>query len=124
MLQQSHAQNRSFVAVSDEAVSDAPASAETAAEMPSSSRPALAPASHCFRLRAEREPSVLSRVLEMFTLRDLIPHALTCVQCPQDAGELRIDVEVSGLGAPQAESLAARMRNVVPVISVLLEPRF
>jgi hypothetical protein len=74
-----------------------------------------------YRLRAVREPSVLPRVLEMFTLRDVIPSALSCRDCPQVAGEMLIELVADALTAQQAETIAARMRNVVPVLTVQLE---
>lgn len=74
-----------------------------------------------YRLRAVREPSVLPRVVEMFTLRDLIPADLRCRDCPEQSGHLLIELVAAGLTATQAENIAARMRNVVPVLAVLVE---
>lgn len=74
-----------------------------------------------YRLRAVREPSVLSRVVEMFTLRDLIPNRLICHDCPEQAEEMLIDLVAGAMTAQQAENIAARMLNIVPVLTVLLE---
>jgi hypothetical protein len=86
-------------------------------------RQAVAEAVYCYAVTASVEPSVLSRVIELFTLRDLIPAAVSCRQVRRNEPELRIDVEVSGLDAQHAEHLALRMRNMLPVISVLLDVR-
>jgi len=74
-----------------------------------------------YRVAAVLEPSVLPRVLELFTLRDLVPSEVACRQVPKHEPELRIDVTVAGLDPDHAEHLAERMRTMMPVISVLLE---
>ena len=84
---------------------------------PSDPEPRLDQAFH-YHLRALREPSVLPRVLEMFALRDLIPHH---VACWEDDGGLVVDVHVRGLETQHARHLAQRMRNIVPVSQVALE---
>lgn len=85
----------------------------------------LAPARAVYRyaVTSAVEPSVLARVVEMFTLRDLVPTAVSCRQVARSEPCLRIDVEVSGLDPQHAEHLALRMRNLMPVISVLLDVR-
>ena len=74
-----------------------------------------------YSLRAYREPSVLSRVIEMFALRDLIPHQVDCREVAAEEAELQIDVAVRGLDPMHARHLADRMRNIVPVRQVALE---
>jgi hypothetical protein len=74
-----------------------------------------------YHLRAMREPSVLPRVLEMFALRDLIPHHVMCREVAGDDPELLIEVRVRGLEADHARHLAQRMRNIVPVKQVALD---
>ena len=74
-----------------------------------------------YRVAATLEPSVLPRVLELFTLRDLLPTEVACQQVAKHEPELRIDVAVRGLEPDHAEHLAQRMRTMMPVISVLLE---
>ncbi len=78
-------------------------------------------ASFCYRLTAMREPSVLSRVIEMFALRDLIPEMVFCQEVAGETPELLIQVRVQGLDAQHACHLAQRMRNIVPVRDVGLE---
>jgi hypothetical protein len=71
-----------------------------------------------FAVRGLLEPSVLSRVIEMFVLRDLIPHQVAS-RAVDD--ELRIDLAVRGLSAQQAEHLAQRIRQFPAVLGVLLQ---
>jgi len=72
-------------------------------------------------VRALREPSVLARVVEMFTLRDVIPQHLTCRDCPERSGEMLVELVAAALTPVQAENIAARMDNIVPVLTVRLE---
>ncbi len=72
---------------------------------------------HHFTVRAEREPSVLSRVVELFVLRDLIPSR---VVCEADANGIRLEVVVDGLDEVQANHVAQRIRQFPTVESVLL----
>ena len=83
--------------------------------------PAPRPAVLHYRLRALREPSVLSRVIEMFALRDLIPDRVECRLGGADGQELLIDVVVQDLDVTHGEHMAQRMRNIVPVTAVMLD---
>lgn len=76
-----------------------------------------------FCLRAVREPSVLPRVVEMFTLRDLIPQDLRCRVCPDCADEMELELSIGTLTPEQAQTIAARMLNLVPVLRVSLDGR-
>ncbi len=80
----------------------------------------MAPA-YRFRVRAAVDPSVLSRVVELFALRDLVPHGVSSRLDGRREPELRIDVEVRGLADHEAEHIARRIDQFMPVISVLLE---
>lgn len=73
-----------------------------------------------FSVRAAVEPSVLSRVVEQFVLRDLIPQSVTS-QVLAGRAELRVDLEVTGLTTQQAEHVAQRIRQFPPVLGVLME---
>jgi acetolactate synthase regulatory subunit len=73
-----------------------------------------------FTIRAVAEPQALARVLELFVLRGLVPsrfHGRVMAD-----GRLQIDIAVGGLDAGQATHLAARLRNIILVESVLLRP--
>jgi acetolactate synthase small subunit len=71
-----------------------------------------------YTVTAHFEPSVLSRVVELFVLRDLIPYDLHCRQVGDDG--LRIDLGVRGMTPEQADHVATRIRQFPTVLSVLL----
>ncbi len=71
-----------------------------------------------FTIRAEAEPQVMPRVLELFALRGLVPYRFEGRAVA--GGGLRVDVSVAALSDVQANHLAARLRNIVLVESVLL----
>ncbi|NQV60868.1 MAG: hypothetical protein HQ502_14470 [Alphaproteobacteria bacterium] len=84
-----------------------------------SSRPQ--PGTHHFLIQAEPEASVLSRVLELFALRSLLPTEVNCKRAADQDGELHIRIAMPGLPPEKAAHLAARMRNIIPVTRVVLE---
>lgn len=73
-----------------------------------------------FMIQAEADASTLSRVLEIFAQRDLIPDEVTCKRTNGD--ELHIHMAISRLPADKAANLADRIRNIIPVMRVVLEP--
>jgi hypothetical protein len=81
--------------------------------------PAAAAGLSRFSVRAVAEPSVLPRVVELFTLRDLVPASVRCEHHVAEGG-LGIDLVVQGLTAQQADHLASRMRTFPTVTGVLL----
>ncbi|MBI3454117.1 MAG: hypothetical protein HY057_15025 [Rhodospirillales bacterium] len=72
----------------------------------------------CFSVFAAPEASVMSRVLELFAKRGLVPLRFDGA-VSAGGGELAIDVQVRGLEATTAEHIAATMRNIVHVERVL-----
>jgi len=74
-----------------------------------------------FAVTAALEPSVILRVMEMFAQRDLIPDRFNCRRTGGPEPALHIEVCVAGLDRQQAEHLALRMRNIMPVTSVMLD---
>lgn len=85
----------------------------------SESRPA-ATSAH-FVVRAAAEPSVLSRVIELFALRNIVPLSLAVRRDAQPDGGLRIDVEAAGLAAAQVRLIAAKIAQIVSVDGVLAD---
>ncbi|MDP6872928.1 MAG: hypothetical protein QF521_05325 [Alphaproteobacteria bacterium] len=81
---------------------------------------------HYFQIQSEPEASALSRVLELFALRDMIPGEVTCKHMHDgDAGRggsLHIHIAIADMPPHQAANIAARMRNIIPVTRVVLEP--
>jgi hypothetical protein len=86
--------------------------------------PAAAPArppetqpTACFSVHAEAEPGVMPRVLALFAKRGLVP---TSWHSRVSAGELTIDLQMKGLDGATAAYLAACLRQVVSVTTVLI----
>lgn len=76
----------------------------------------------CFSVFSAADPSVLPRVLEVFSLFDLIPAA--CHSTRRDGDDqLVIDIQVAGLTAGQAEQLVRRLQRVITVTEVLWSER-
>lgn len=72
----------------------------------------------CFSVFSAADPSVLPRVLEVFSLFDLIPSACHSTRVDPD-DQLVIDIQVAGLPSGQAEQLARRLKRVITVTEVL-----
>ena len=85
-------------------------------------RPQSRAGCHHFLIRAQPEASALLRVLELFALRGLVPETVACQRAGDGEDELHIHIAMPGLAPQKAAHLAARMRNIVPVTRVVLEP--
>ena len=72
-----------------------------------------------YTVTALAHPGVLGRVLEPFALRNLVPRRVVSTA---EADGMRIDVVADGLGARESEHLCLRLRQIVPVQTVLLSP--
>ena len=76
----------------------------------------------CFAISARPEPAVMPRVLEPFAKRGLVPtrwHAVCGGARGQAADELVIDIQIAGLEPALVELIAASLRQIVGVESVL-----
>nr|WP_319527025.1 hypothetical protein [Pseudomonas laurentiana] len=72
-----------------------------------------------YRLQAEAEPDSLCRILNLFALQFLVPQQVHV----QHAGELmHIEVQIGGLSWHRAELIVQKMRNLISVVEVQLEP--
>ncbi len=80
------------------------------------------PDAHRFLIQAQAEPSTLSRVMELFALRGLLPDEVSCERSRDNRGALDIRIVIPDLPPQKAAHLAARMRNIVTVSRVVLEP--
>lgn len=70
----------------------------------------------CFSVHAEAEPGVMPRVLALFAKRGLVPTSWhSCV----NGGELTIDLQMKGLDGDTAAYIAACLRQVISVTTVL-----
>lgn len=96
------------------------------AESPKAASPHSSP-TQCFSVQAVAEPSVMPRVLEQFAKRGLMPTAWHSVCHRLEAGgrELTIDIQVEDLDEAEAALIAAGLRQIVSVQTVLTaEKRF
>ncbi len=71
-----------------------------------------------FEVAAMAEPGVLIRILELYALRDLVPHR---VRSRIVGDRLLIEVEVAEVDDGEAERIAAKIRANVLVTSVRLQ---
>jgi len=71
-----------------------------------------------YELAAMVDPGVLIRILELFALRNLVPHR---VKSRTLGDRLLIEVDVADVDDSEAERVAAKMRANVLVVSVRLQ---
>lgn len=79
-----------------------------------------APGRYRYSVKAFAQPSILSKVLEVFAIRSLVPVRVSSRMSELAPGELRIEVEVGGLEPGAAEHLRARIEQFPDVRSVRL----
>ncbi|WPZ35261.1 hypothetical protein T8K17_03750 [Thalassobaculum sp. OXR-137] len=77
----------------------------------------------CFSITAEADPQVMPRVLELFAKRGLIPSRWHSDLSGRRRDELLIDLQVEGLGREKADLIGHAMRQMVPVLSVLISEK-
>lgn len=73
----------------------------------------------CFAIAARPGPGVLPRVLEPFAKRGLVPSRCHAVCGSMGGDELVIDLQIDGLEPALVELIAASLRQIVGVESVL-----
>ncbi|UCH74411.1 MAG: hypothetical protein JSU82_00670 [Rhodospirillales bacterium] len=71
----------------------------------------------CFSVIADIDPGVMPRVLELFAKRGLVPSLWHSRIAP--TGELTIDLQLEGMEAPLARHIAACLRQIWGVSTVL-----
>jgi len=77
---------------------------------------------HCcvhYQVLAEAEPDLLCRALNLFALQLLLPQS---VHMTREDDLLSLDIVVDGLSWHRAEVLAEKLRNLISVCSVQLQP--
>ena len=70
----------------------------------------------CFSVHAAAEPGVMPRVLALFAKRGLVP---TSWHSRVNGGELTIDLQMKGLDRDTTAYIAACLRQVISVATVL-----
>ncbi len=74
---------------------------------------------HCFALMAQALPGVMPRVMEPFAKRGLVPARWHAALCGRTSSELSIDVQIADIDADMVEVIAAQLRQIVGVSTVL-----
>jgi acetolactate synthase small subunit len=72
-----------------------------------------------FSVHARAEPGVMPRVLELFAKRGLVPSSWHSAVFGGDQARLSIEIQMSGLGHEITEYIAACLRQIASVDSVL-----
>jgi acetolactate synthase small subunit len=72
-----------------------------------------------FSVHAQAEPGVMPRVLELFAKRGLVPSCWRSAVSGADQARLTIEIQMSGLGHEVSEYIAACLRQIASVESVL-----
>ena len=77
----------------------------------------------CFSVAASADPSVIPRLAAVFSQLGLVPDRWYSSRDGEHAEMLSIDVQLSGVDGAQADHLAATMRRIILVESVLMYER-
>lgn len=72
-----------------------------------------------YQILAEAEPDLLCRVLNLFAMQYLIPQQVSVLQQNE---MLMIEVLLDGLSGHRAQVIGEKMRNLINVCSVTVEP--
>ncbi|GAB6051767.1 hypothetical protein JCM17960_05870 [Magnetospira thiophila] len=73
----------------------------------------------CFSVHASAEAGVMSRVMEVFAKRGMVPTTWYSTLRTAHSDDLQIDVQIRNVGAAEQAKLAAALRQVVGVEVVL-----
>jgi len=98
--------------------------------MPTLSAPAFEPrpfdpaTTACFSIVASADPGVMSRVVELFAKRGLVPSSLHSRVGGLRDDELSIDVQMRGMVRLEADYVAACLRQIPLVECVLTSERY
>ena len=77
----------------------------------------------CFTVAAFADPGVMSRVLELFVKRGLVPSTWHSRRVGPRQEELTIEIQMVGLSPPETRHIAACLRQIPHVGSVLTYER-
>ena len=87
---------------------------------PAGAERAAAPApTYCFAVQAAADPGVMSRVLELFAKRGLVPSRWHSTVAGAAGEELHIDVQMTALAPDLGDTIARGLRQIVHVQAVL-----
>jgi hypothetical protein len=74
---------------------------------------------HCFAVRADATPGMMSRVLELFAKRNLVPTRWHSAVIGPNGEDLQVDIQMEGIEAELAAYIARCLRQIYGVDSVL-----
>jgi acetolactate synthase small subunit len=77
----------------------------------------------CFSVTADAEPGAMSRVLEVFAKRGLVPSQWHSTLAGGQGEELQIDIQITDIDAMLARRLAESLRQIVAVRSILVSEK-
>ena len=81
--------------------------------------PLPAVATHCFAVRADATPGMMSRVLELFAKRNLVPTKWHSAVIGPNGDDLQVDIQMEGIEAELAAYIARCLRQIYGIDSVL-----
>ena len=81
--------------------------------------PLPAAETHCFAIRAAAVPGMMSRVLELFAKRNLVPTKWHSAVIGPNGEDLQVDIQMEGIEAELAAYIARCLRQIYGVDSVL-----
>jgi acetolactate synthase regulatory subunit len=99
-----------------------PAATTTAAQPAADTRPHDPTRRVAFALRADADPGLLPRVLELFAKRGLVPGTLHADHRTED-DTLAVEVEVTGMVRAESDHVANCLRQIPGVTLVLASER-
>jgi acetolactate synthase small subunit len=73
----------------------------------------------CFSVHARAESGIMPRVLELFAKRGLVPSSWHSATSGLDDSELTIDIQMRGMPEDLANFIAARLRQMADIETVL-----
>lgn len=77
----------------------------------------------CFSVQADADPGLMSRVIEVFALRGLVPTRCHGVRGGAAAEEFHVDLQFEGMSARDAAIVAEKLRQVWLVHNVLMSSK-
>jgi hypothetical protein len=77
----------------------------------------------CYSIRAEADAGLMPRVLHLLAKRDLVAERLHADRVGAHGDELSIDLQVAGLDAHTGGFIAACLRQIVGVQTVLMSEK-
>ncbi len=86
---------------------------------PSAYPPGASSGAVCYSIHAPADPSVMPRVLGVFSKQGLVPSRWYSTLAGTGRGELHIDIRLTGLEPGMGDRLAALLRQLVCVETVL-----